>query len=66
MYVSVNGERAEVSAGTPLGVWLQGQGVDFKALVVEYNGRILPEEEWGEVFLREGDRLELLQFVGGG
>ncbi|CAA7601011.1 ThiamineS/Molybdopterin converting factor subunit 1 [Acididesulfobacillus acetoxydans] len=66
MFILVNGEKTEAGAGTPMGVWLKEQGIDFKAVVIEYNGRILPEEEWGEVFLQEGDRLELLQFVGGG
>lgn len=36
------------------------------SLVVEHNGRIVKQAEWSTVMLRQGDVLELLNFVGGG
>lgn len=36
------------------------------SLVVEHNGRIVKQAEWSNVMLRQGDILELLNFVGGG
>jgi thiamine biosynthesis protein ThiS len=36
------------------------------SLIVEHNGRIVKQAEWSKVMLRQGDILELLNFVGGG
>lgn len=66
MRISVNGEEVETRVETNLAGWMEEQGIDVKAVLVEYNGRITPEEEWTGIILQDGDRLELLQFVGGG
>jgi len=36
------------------------------SLVVEHNGRIVKQADWGSVMLGQGDILELLNFAGGG
>jgi sulfur carrier protein len=33
---------------------------------VEHNGEIVPRAAWSETRLTEGDRLEVVHFVGGG
>ena len=35
-------------------------------VAVEHNGKIVPRAEWTETPLNEGDRLEIVHFVGGG
>ncbi len=35
-------------------------------VAVELNRTIVPREKWGETNLSEGDRLEIVHFVGGG
>ena len=35
-------------------------------VAVERNGDIVPRATWAEVRLEEGDKLEVVQFVGGG
>ena len=35
-------------------------------VAVERNGDIVPRAKWVEVQLEEGDKLEVVQFVGGG
>ena len=35
-------------------------------VAVERNGDIVPRATWAEVCLEEGDKLEVVQFVGGG
>lgn len=42
--------------------------LDLKAdrIAVEHNGEIAPRTGWGEVFVADGDRLEVVHFVGGG
>jgi thiamine biosynthesis protein ThiS len=43
-----------------------GKGLVAASLVVECNGRIVKQADWSGVLLRQGDVLELLNFVGGG
>ncbi len=35
-------------------------------VVVEYNQKILKREYWKSTVLKEGDKLEIVSFVGGG
>jgi len=35
-------------------------------IAVEHNGEIVPRSGWSETSLNGGDRLEVVQFVGGG
>ncbi|MDD2463761.1 MAG: sulfur carrier protein ThiS [Desulfobulbus sp.] len=42
------------------------KGLNSGALVVELNQHIIKQEHWPTTELEDGDRLELLSFVGGG
>lgn len=42
------------------------KGLAPGALVVELNQQIIKQEQWPITQLKDGDRLELLSFVGGG
>jgi sulfur carrier protein len=35
-------------------------------VAIEHNGTIVPRTEWANGVLAEGDRLEIVHFVGGG
>jgi sulfur carrier protein len=41
-------------------------GLKGDRVAVEYNGEIVPRTSWTETLLSEGDRLEVVHFVGGG
>jgi sulfur carrier protein len=41
-------------------------GLKSDRVAVEHNGEIVPRTGWSEASLAEGDRLELVHFVGGG
>lgn len=65
MNIIVNGQKQTIQPCT-LAEMVSEQGLDKAALVVELNGNIIKEIKWSSVYLQEGDRLELLRFVGGG
>ena len=46
--------------------YLAAQGLQLDRIAVERNGDIVPRSVWREVHLAEGDRLEIVHFVGGG
>ena len=41
-------------------------GLKTDRVAIEQNGEIVPRSSWPEAVLKEGDRLELVHFVGGG
>lgn len=65
MKLVVNGKGREVSGATVLAL-ISELGLDPKTVVVEHNGVLLRREELERRELREGDKLELVRFVGGG
>ena len=65
MHYTINGQEEERSA-TSLLALLDERGNDAAKVVVELNGQIIPKDRYATTGLSEGDRLELVQFVGGG
>lgn len=63
--IEVNGEARDTAATTILGL-VQELSLDPKKVAVERNLEIVPRSLHGETALAEGDRIELVQFVGGG
>ena len=66
MKVVINGKDAHLEDGESLERGLVSKGFDAKAVVVELNESIVPKDTWSGVALKEGDRLEVVSFVGGG
>ena len=63
--IEVNGEARDTAATTILGL-VQELSLDPKKVAVERNLEIVPRSLHGETALAEGDKIELVQFVGGG
>jgi sulfur carrier protein len=64
--VEVNGETREAPAGTNVVGLLEQLGLNTGRVAIEYNLKILPRVQWESTRLAAGDRLEIVQFVGGG
>jgi len=63
----VNGRSEEFpKEGATVLELLQHKGILPQTVVVELNGTVLKRDCWGEALLKEGDRVEILRFVGGG
>ena len=41
-------------------------GFNTDLILVDYNGTLLPKEQWEVLSLKEGDSLEILTLAGGG
>ena len=46
--------------------FLHNKEINVDQVVVELNGKIIKKEEYRGIQLHEGDRVEILQLVGGG
>lgn len=65
MRIQVNGEIREVRAATVLAL-VEELGLDVRKVAVERNLEIVPKSLHGTTPVAEGDRFEVVQFVGGG
>lgn len=65
MRIEVNGEHREVEAATILAL-VEELGLDVRKVAVERNLEIVPRSLHATTPLADGDRVELVQFVGGG
>ena len=66
MEIILNGERRKISEGMSVLDLVQQLGFAAGRLAVELNLQILKREEWATCALKQGDRIEVVQFVGGG
>lgn len=66
MQIILNGEAQEVAAGTSLAAFVLTLGGDPRGIAIERNLEIVPKSAHAETLLENGDRLEVVQFVGGG
>jgi sulfur carrier protein len=65
MRIVVNGLERE-SAAADVAALLRDLRVEPSTIVVEHNGALLRRDQLDRCELHEGDRLELVRFVGGG
>lgn len=64
--VRVNGVERTVAAGATIVGLLEELGLGGKRVAVERNQAVVPRARHAETTLVDGDRLELVTFVGGG
>jgi len=64
--IHLNGDVRHVTVGITLADMLHDLGLDPRKVAVERNLEIVPRGTFDEVRVEEGDRLEIVHFVGGG
>ena len=66
LLIQVNGETREATPGTTVASLLHQLGLNRGRVAIELNLHILPKSKWDDTQVTQGDRLEIVQFVGGG
>ncbi|MFO7982335.1 MAG: sulfur carrier protein ThiS [Desulfuromonadales bacterium] len=66
MTIVVNGKPRELQTRVNLGQLLEDLDLDRQRVAVELNRDIVPRERFDDTSLADGDRVEVVQFVGGG
>ncbi len=62
----VNGKPCEAPSSATVASLLQELEIPASRVAVEHNRRILKRAEFSATHLQDGDRLEIVHFVGGG
>ncbi len=71
MRIHINGEEHTFPDSAPpqeltLMVLIGALGMKSDRVAVELNREIAPRDRWAKTLLKDGDRLEIVHFVGGG
>ncbi len=64
--IVVNGENRSAKPGASVSDLLRDLGLDTGRVAIERNLEILPRPQWTQTLVANGDRYEIVQFVGGG
>jgi thiamine biosynthesis protein ThiS len=64
--ITVNGEPKEIASGATLVDLLQALELKPERLAIELNRKIIRRTNWNTAHLEEGDKIEIVHFVGGG
>ncbi|MEN8302451.1 MAG: sulfur carrier protein ThiS [Campylobacterota bacterium] len=66
MKIVVNGENREFKSESTLLEILKELSLEGKVMAAAVNMEIVKQDSWNSYKLNDGDKLELLDFVGGG
>jgi len=66
MEIVLNGENRTLDAVQTLRELIEQIGLDERKVAVERNLEIVPRSTYGQTQLQNGDRIEIVEFVGGG
>jgi len=66
MRLILNGAEREFPHALSLAELVQELGMTPNRVAAELNRQIVPRDQWPATNLQDGDRLELVHFVGGG
>jgi thiamine biosynthesis protein ThiS len=66
MILTINGENRTVGALESLAALVASLGLDPRKVAVERNLEIVPRSAYAQTPIAEGDRIEIVHFIGGG
>ena len=66
MTIVLNGEPKEIPADLAVTELIERLGLPSERLAIEINRRIIRRADWPATTLAEGDKVEIVHFVGGG
>jgi thiamine biosynthesis protein ThiS len=66
MVITLNGDRFDIEEPMSVTALLARLDIDPRRVAVEYNLEIVKRHRFPEVIVGEGDRVEIVNFVGGG
>jgi thiamine biosynthesis protein ThiS len=66
MTLTINGEERMIGAAATVAALVAELGLDARKVAVERNLEIVPRSAYGQTALADGDRIEIVHFIGGG
>lgn len=64
--IQLNGERRQIVENSSLDALVENLSLPHKRVAIELNGSVVRRTDWPNTQISDGDRLEVVHFVGGG
>ena len=64
--IQLNGDSYEINNGTNLNELLNKLKIQKNKVAIEVNGEIVEKNKYPNLILNKGDKVEIVQFIGGG
>ena len=64
--IQLNGDPYEINNGTNLNELLNRLKIQKNKVAIEVNGEIIEKNKYTDMILNKGDKVEIVQFIGGG
>ena len=64
--IQLNGSSYEINNGTNLNELLNKLKIKKNKVAIEVNGEIVEKNKYPNLILNKGDKVEIVQFIGGG
>ena len=64
--IQLNGDPYELNNGTNLNELLNKLKIQKNKVAIEVNGEIVEKNKYPNLILNKGDKVEIVQFIGGG
>lgn len=66
MEITLNGEKHTLETGSNIVDLIEKLGLNMDKLAIERNLEIVPKSKFTMTIIEEGDKLEIVHFIGGG
>jgi len=66
LQITLNGDQLEVAGPLTVSELLNRLEIDARRVAVEHNLVVLKRAAFGDTLVRDGDQVEIVNFVGGG
>ena len=64
--IQLNGKKYQIRKGCNLKDLLKILKKDNNKVAIELNGEIADKKKYNKIFLKKNDKIEIVQFIGGG
>ena len=62
----LNSNSITTKSNSTLAELIKSQGYDHSRVAAEIDMQIIPKIKWGEIIIKDGMKIEIVEFVGGG
>ena len=64
--IQLNGKKYQIKMGCDLKELLRILKKNNNKVAIELNGKIADKKKYNKIFLKKNDKIEIVQFIGGG
>ena len=64
--IQINGKKVTLKQNFSISEVIKKYKLSKKKVAIELNGKILPQNEYSKKKLKNNDKIEIVQFIGGG